>query len=63
MSSTGKIYEICILTKAIRLFADWDDFIEGIVILQANDNDVQLLLQIKSNDRCSLKFVDFPCKF
>lgn len=62
VSSTGKIYEICTFTKTIRLFAEWDDCIQDLVILQANDNDVQLLLQTKSNDCCNLKIVDFPCK-
>lgn len=62
MSSNGKIYEICSFTKTIRLFAEWDDCIEDIVILQANDNDIQLLLQTKSADCSILKIVDFPCK-
>lgn len=59
------MYEICLFTKTIRLFVDYEDFIEDIVILQATDNDVQLLLQTKSVAQgcCNLKIADLPCKF
>lgn len=39
-----------------------DYFIEDIVILQVTDNDIQLLLQTKSNQGRHLKIVEFPCK-
>lgn len=63
LSSAGQLYEICLFTKTVRLFAEYDQFIEDIVILQATDNDIQLLLQTKAEGSCSsLKIVDFPGK-
>lgn len=63
VTTDGKVYEICLSTKSIRLFVEWDHFIEDIVILQVSDNDVQLLIQTKSDEGCKLKIVDYPSKF
>ncbi|KAJ6638667.1 Kinetochore-associated protein 1 [Pseudolycoriella hygida] len=60
LSSTGELFDICLLTKSFRLFAEWDNFIKDIVILQSGGSDVQLLLETNTNGGCELRIVDFP---
>ncbi|KAG4074366.1 hypothetical protein HA402_008775 [Bradysia odoriphaga] len=60
VSSAGKMYEICLLTKSFRLFTESDHIVEDVVILQVSDNDIHLLLQTKAEECSNLKIVDFP---